>query len=69
MSAIHLEFYSDCGPRCLCGGTIYGYTKPNRQGTVKTFCYTCHTEGRFYPTGDLATAADYSAEHRDAFSD
>jgi len=65
-----VHFGSDCGPACMCGGTIYGYrVEPHSAGPrVDAQCYTCHAVDFFYPTIAPETAAECSALHRAAKS-
>jgi hypothetical protein len=62
-------FYSDSGPRCMCGGTIYRYEvwgEPTKR--VDTFCYTCHAiaESAFVMDEALRDIVEVSRAHRDA---
>jgi hypothetical protein len=63
-------FYSDSGPRCMCGGTIYRYEVWGESTTrVDTYCYTCHAivECAFFMDDDAARhVTDVSRAHRDA---
>ena len=58
------SYYSDAGPTCVCGGTIYGYTVERDSCVIVVRCWSCHRVSEFRAEVEPTTAAECSAAHR-----
>lgn len=65
----YVDFGTDNGKQCSCGGTIYGYKLVGLfDGNVRVDaqCYSCHDVGVFYPNKKPFNAAECSLMHRES---